>query len=264
MARLTMKDYENFLEEEARQDRLQEELEYKRHEEAYEAEENWRDYQREQEEERRREEFNRYPEYDGYFDERDFLDDWEPEGEYDPDCYSNPYPDDDDPYDDGRRYDYDCDDDDWDDYDPDDDDSDDDDLNELYQHHYFEYLEIMNSELEGMSATTERISRKAVARNRHLSKVKAKKSKAQKANYVAKREMRICCKLYRNLDKAYWQLANKAYSNGYLPYSMCQNMERRVNATLDQMSDIVLKAHYFECLLGAPMYKQALSAPKAM
>lgn len=245
MAKLTMKDYENFLEEEARQDRLQRDLEYQRYEESYDSEENWRDYKRRQEEERRCEEFNRYSEYDGYFDERDFFDDWEPEGEYDPDCYSNPYPDDD-----GfREF---C-----------------SSAPEMEDHDLYALIDELSKSIflegyDGAYATSERLAKKSVARNRHLSKVKAEKSKAQKANYVAKREMRKCCKLYRNLDKAYWQLANKAYSDGYLPYSMCQNMERRVNANLDQMSDIVLKAHYFECILGAPMYKQALSAPKAM
>lgn len=234
MGRLTMKDYENFLEEEARQDRLQEELEYKRYEESYESEENWRDYQRKQEEERRWEAFNSYPEYDGYFDNDNFADDLR-----DDDC-------DDDGF---REF---C-----------------SSAPEMEDHDLYPLIDELSKSIflegyDGAYATSERLAKKSVARNRHLSKVKAKKSKAQKAKYVAKREMRKCCKLYRNLDKAYWQLANKAYSDGYLPYSMCQNMERRVNATLDQMSDIVLKAHYFECILGAPMYKQALSAPKAM
>lgn len=247
MAKFNMKEYENFMEEEARQDRLQEELESKREFETLGSEYDWHDYLEKQEEERRREEFNHYPEYDGYFDKDDFEDDNCNEDGYDPDDMETAY----DPYGDLLFV--------PDEYDgySDEDDSDDD---------YFidDLLDLDDSDLEGMSATTERISRKAVARNRHLSKVKAKKSKVQKANYVAKREIRKCCKLYRNLDKAYCQLANKAYSNGFLPYSMCQNLKRRMNSNLDQMSDIILKVHYFKCILGAPMYKQALSAPKAM
>lgn len=238
MAKLTMKDYENFLEEEARQDRLQRDLEYQRYEESYDSEENWRDYQRKQEEERRCEAYNRHSECDGYFDPDDFDDS------------------EDDDYDDDE-----CDDDGFREFCPS--------VPEMEDHDLYALIDELSKSIflegyDGAYATSERLAKKSVARNRHLSKVKAEKSKAQKANYVAKREMRKCCKLYRNLDKAYWQLANKAYSDGYLPYSMCQNMERRVNANLDQMSDIVLKAHYFECILGAPMYKQALSAPKAM
>lgn len=91
MAKFNMKDYEMAMLEEERQDRLQEELENRREKESWEAEANWWDYQRKQEEERLREEFNRYPEYDGYFDEDDFDDDdCYPEGEYDPDCNSDP------------------------------------------------------------------------------------------------------------------------------------------------------------------------------
>lgn len=184
MAKLTMKDYENFLEEEARQDRLQEDLEYKRYEESYESEENWRDYQRKQEEERRWEAFNRHPEYDGYFDERDFFDDWEPEGEYDPDCYSNPYPDDDDPYDDGRRYD-----DYWGDDDLDDDDLDDD-LYNCYSEFDTEDI-VMECHIAKKSdernQQEDRICRKAVARNRHHAAEKAKRRAQQSATILASR-----------------------------------------------------------------------------
>lgn len=82
-----MKEYENFMEEEARQDRLQEELEDKRMEEAYDAEENWQDYQREQEKERWRDEMMKEnPDYDyhdyydanlgdSWDDDRDFYED---------------------------------------------------------------------------------------------------------------------------------------------------------------------------------------------
>lgn len=84
MAKFNMKDYENFMKEEARQDRLQNELEDRNREEAYDAVEDWHDWQREQEEERRRKEFNSYPEYDGYFDEDDFDDDCDyDDGQYD-------------------------------------------------------------------------------------------------------------------------------------------------------------------------------------
>lgn len=233
MAKFSMKDYEDFMEEKKRQDQLQEELEDKRRDEDMKSDGSWYDYQvwlREQQQEKlyRLQEEERRREYYEYFDERDF--------------------------DDG-----------------DDDDCDDDDLADDLYNSYSEFdtedivlEQRIAKKSNEMNQQEDRICRKAVARNRHLNKVKAKKSRAQKANYVAKREMRKCCKVYRNLDKAYLKLANKADSYEYLPYSMYQNMERRVNATLDQMSDIVLKAHYFECLLGAPMYKQALSAPKAM
>lgn len=167
MGRLTMKDYENFLEEEARQDRLQRDLEYKRYEEAYEAEENWQDYQRKQEEERRWEAFNSCPEYDRYFDKRDFYDDdREPEGEYDPDCYSNPYPDDDD-----------CDDDDC--------------VDDLYNcYSEFDTEDIVMEchiakKSDERNQQEDRICRKAVARNRHLNEVKAKRRAQQSANILA-------------------------------------------------------------------------------
>lgn len=257
MAKFSMKDYEDFMEEEKRQDQLQEELEDKRRDEDMKSDGSWYDYQvwlREQQQEKlyRLQEEERRREYYEYFDERDFDDG-------DPYCMADLL--DTDVPDDDCDHDDDC----------DDDDCDDDDLADDLYNSYSEFdtedivlEQRIAKKSNEMNQQEDRICRKAVARNRHLNKVKAKKSRAQKANYVAKREMRKCCKVYRNLDKAYLKLANKADSYEYLPYSMYQNMERRVNATLDQMSDIVLKAHYFECLLGAPMYKQALSAPKAM
>lgn len=168
MAKFNMKEYENFMEEEARQDRLQEELESKRQFETLGSEYDWHDYLEKQEEERRREEFNHYPEYDGYFDKDDFEDDDCNEDGYDPDDMETAY----DPYGDLLFV--------PDEYDgySDEDDSDDD---------YFidDLLYLDDSDLEGMSATTERISRKAVARNRHHAAERAKR-KAEKSAEILK------------------------------------------------------------------------------
>lgn len=112
MAKFSMKDYENFMEEEKRQEQLQWEVECRREFETSGSERDWYDYLAKQEEIRRYDEFNSYPEYDGYFDEDD-------------------------------------------------------------------------SDLEGMSATTERISRKAVARNRHHAAEKAKR-RAEKSAEILK------------------------------------------------------------------------------
>lgn len=156
MAKFNMKEYENFMEEEARQDRLQEELEDKRMEEAHDAEENWQDYQREQEEERRCEEFNNYPEYD----EDDFDDD-DSENSYGIDSLS---------FEElvaiffedvielrkteeRKKADK---------------------MNELY----FIRCEQLNADLD---TVCECITRKATARNRHLNEVKAKKRAQQSA-----------------------------------------------------------------------------------
>lgn len=79
MAKLSMKDYANFLEEEERQDRLQEELEYKRFEEDLEAAANWRDYQEDQKAKKYEEQYYKdygyhYPEYEDDYDPYDLLD----------------------------------------------------------------------------------------------------------------------------------------------------------------------------------------------
>lgn len=161
MAKFNMKDYEDYMKEEERQNRLQEALESQRKEETSEADEFWRDYQREQEEEIRREE-------DADSNYYDYLDPWACWWDYgyDLDDMDTAY----DPYDDLLFVD------DPDEYDGyfDEDDSDENDLID-------DLLDLDGSELEGMSATIERISRKAVARNRHLNEIKAKKRAQQSA-----------------------------------------------------------------------------------
>lgn len=49
MAKFNMKDYENYMKEEERQNRLQEELECQQHEDDSDSDAIWRDYQRKQE-----------------------------------------------------------------------------------------------------------------------------------------------------------------------------------------------------------------------
>lgn len=197
MAKLTMKDYENFLEEEARQDRLQEELESKRYKESYESEENWRDYQRKQEEDKLAEMMYKDDDCYLYWD-----DDCYPDGEYDPDCYS-----DSDELQDLLDVDVPC-------------DSDvsliAEDLYDMYEYASEEEYcsEYENADFgeccymypscnmcscypcqsffemqiltEGIKdAEAERISRKSVARNRHLNEIKAKIRAQQSANILA-------------------------------------------------------------------------------
>ncbi len=84
MAKLSMKNYEDFLQEEARQDRLQKELESKREFESLDSEEYWWDYQRKQEEDKR---IDCYDDYDYDYFEDDYYEDDEDDGygpEYDP------------------------------------------------------------------------------------------------------------------------------------------------------------------------------------
>ena len=154
MAKFNMKDYEDYLEEEKRQDRLQEDLEDKRMEEAHDAEENWQDYQRAQEEERRLDEMmEEYPDYD--------WDDW--------------------------------DDDDLEDYadllDVDDLDDDEDDgdypvyIPELVTEDIVLEQHIVKKSLE-RNQQEDRICRKSVARNRYLNEIKAQKRAQQSATIL--------------------------------------------------------------------------------
>lgn len=72
-----MKDYENFMAEEARQDRLQEELENRREEDRWDADEYWQAYKRKQEE-------DKYQEWLCKSDDCCY------QGEFDPDSYVDP------------------------------------------------------------------------------------------------------------------------------------------------------------------------------
>lgn len=152
MAKFNMKDYEDFMEEEKRQDQLQEKLDYRNREGAYDAEENWRDWQREQREE----------EYRQKQEDCDFEYDWD----YDP-----------------------LDDDDCDDDDCDDDDLADD-LYNSYSEFYTEDIvsewRIANKSDE-RNQQEDRICRKAVARNRHHAAEKAKRKAKKSARNLERR-----------------------------------------------------------------------------
>lgn len=228
MTKFNMKDYENYMEEEKRQDRFQEELEDKRMEEFYDADENWRDWQREQEEKRRLEEFNRYPEPDVYLDEDDFFEDCYDDSEesYDDDfCYMFPN----------------C------------------NMCSFYPCHNF--LGIQSSSEDAIDIYAERAGRKSVVRNRHLNKVKVRKSKAQKVLNVAKREMRKCSKLIRKLNREYDTLFNKLFSDNC---SNPQDIAKQMYAIETQIKHIESSEFYFKSILEMSEYKQALSAPKAV
>lgn len=168
MAKLSMKDYENFLKEEARQDRLQEELEDRRKEESWEAEENWQDYQRSQEEERRRNEFNSYSEYYEYFDEDDFDD----EEEVDLESI--------DPFEGDLFY----------------------GMQEVEEDTVDEKR--ISTESIARNPQEDRICRKAVARNRHLNKVKAKNSASRTSQFIAERKLREALKKEKKLADAFF------------------------------------------------------------
>lgn len=174
-----MKDYEKAILEEERQDRLQKELEYKRYQESSEAEANWRYYQRKQEEDK----------FAEMMDEDDFF------GYLDDDCYYLECEDDEESYDpcgdlldagvpdesngcyrptEGELYNMyanACEE--FFGYEPDVED----DLDDLITSEYIK-LEVDPEEL--------RISRKSIARNRHLNEIKAKK-KSQKTAEIFKR-----------------------------------------------------------------------------
>lgn len=167
-----MKNYEDFMKEEERQDRLQENLEDKRKEEAAEADINWYRWQAEQ----RAKEYEEQCYEDDYFydDFYPFLDDDSyPEGEYDPDCYSNPYPDDDDCDDDGfREF---C-----------------SSAPEMEDHDLYPLIDELSKSIflegyDGAYATSERLAKKSVARNRHHAAEKAKKRAQQSATILASR-----------------------------------------------------------------------------
>lgn len=240
MAKFSMKDYEDFMEEEKRQDQLQEDLEDKNTAEYWDTYENWQDWQEEQREE----------EYRQKQEDCDFESDWD----YDPlyDYYWWDYDD--------------CDDDDC-----DDDDCDDDDLaDDLYNSYSKFYTEDIVSEWRIANKSDERnqqedrICRKAVARNRYLSKAKARNAKAQNAIYVAEREFRKCSRQIRKLDREYLKLSNQLYSDIYFTYSKSQSITKKLNIILDQLHSLHDKAVYFKGILEMSEYKQALSAPKAM
>lgn len=200
-----MKDYEDYIKEEEKQARLQEELEDQRKEEAWEAEANWRDWQRKQEYIKFGLLYDEYenPYYEDPFDGWPELDDYEDDDCYYPDCEDDYY---------GSEYDP-CDL--LDAYDPYGDLLDSDipceqnssltaeDLYDMYAYSYEEdgycqldddYLDPWEEELssgmldfEETSIEEERISRKSVARNRHLNELKARKRAQKSADILKKR-----------------------------------------------------------------------------
>lgn len=255
MSKFNMKDYEDFMKEEERQNRLQRDLEYKRYEESYESEENWRDYQRKQEEERQWEAFNSYPEYDGYFDEDDFRDNDSDDGDYGLKEAYDPFGDlldanvsdlDDDSCEGCYMYPR-C------------------DMCSCYPCHYFFEMQILAEGINNLKdIEAERGERKSVAINRQLNKAKARKSKAQNATYVAQREFRKCSRRICKLDREYFKLSNKLYSDNYFTYSKSQSITKQLNIILDQLHYLHDEAVYFKGILEMSEYKQALSAPKAV
>lgn len=185
MAKFNMKDYEDYIKEEEKQARLQEDLEDQRMEEAWEAEANWRDWQRKQEYIKFRLLYDEYenPYYEDPFDGLPELDDYEDDDCYYPDCEDDYYGSEYDPcdlldaYDSyGDLLDYDV---------PYEEDGccqlDDDYLDPLEEEVSFGMLDFEETSIE-----EERISRKSVARNRHLNELKARK-RAQKSAYILKK-----------------------------------------------------------------------------
>lgn len=158
MAKFNMKDYEDFMEEEARQDRLQEDLEDKNTAEYWDTYENWQDWQEEQREE----------EYRQKQEDCDFESDWD----YDP-LYDYYWWDYDDCDDDGFRE--------FCSSDP-----------EMEDHDLYALIDELSKSIflegyDGAYATSERLAKKSVARNRHHAAEKAKRRAKQSATILASR-----------------------------------------------------------------------------
>lgn len=230
MAKFNMKDYEMAMLEEERQDRLQEELENRREKESWEAEANWRDYQRNQEEDKLAEMMYEdddcyYPEceedpYGPEYDPCDLLDEYDPYGDLldeDIPCESDDYyPTAEDLYDMyayaseeeycGEGEDVDscefcylypkC------------------DMCSCYPCQYSFEMHTLSENIYYMKdIEAERIARKAVARNRHHASEKAKRRSKKSASILERRlrksdfrlpyeEYRLCTRAYAAIKKA--------------------------------------------------------------
>lgn len=255
MAKFGMKDYEDFLKEEERQDRLQEKLEDKRYEEACEAEANWYAWQREQEEERLREEFNRYSEYDCW------VDDYYPEGEYDPDCYSDPYPDDD------EQDDYYCmadlldafvpereDDSSYDNF-PDEDMYDVSEEDDSGCHPDSEIDELFEEE---KTPEELRIIQKSIARNRHLYKLRTAKSAKKTAEFITAREIREDGKKASKLQKRLSNLVKKFFANP----SDTSSIEKEIDKTFKELEKISLRMEFRKKVIDRQNKKDLIATSK--
>ena len=161
MAKFSMKDYENFMKEEANQNQLQKTLEDKNNSESYGSSYDYEVWLEKQKEEKRREEMMAYYDwkYNDYVD-----DDWEDDDDVDDDW------EDDDDVDDDWEDDDDVDDD-WEDDDWQDDDS---------------YL------LEVQHIEAEKIGRKAISRNRRYASEKAKKKATKSAEVLTAKFWKFC------------------------------------------------------------------------
>lgn len=198
MAKFNMKDYENFMKEETRQDRLQNELEYKNIEEARNADENWQDWQRQHKKERLDEMMYEYD--DCYYPECE--DDWDyddMEAAYDPygDLLDDDVPDE------------------W---------------NGCYYHSAEELYDMyanaceeffgsdpdVYDDLDDLIASENikfevnpeklRISRKAVSRNRHHASERAKKKAKKSAEILEAKFWKLCTDLTSYKEANYWRL----------------------------------------------------------
>lgn len=161
-----MKDYENYMKEEEKQARLQEELEIESIESARNWQEDFQEWQRKQEEEKRLEEMMRNSDWDYDWD-YDWDDDY--------------YCDSDDDYDldvDDEEYDIDscylyprC------------------DICSCYPCQYFLEMQSLDEDINDVEF--ERIERKSASRNRHLNNIKAKKRAQKAAEILKKRYQRL-------------------------------------------------------------------------
>lgn len=196
MAKFNMKDYEDYMKEEERQDRLQEELEYQQHEDDSDADAIWRDYQRKQE----RQAFEDYEDDDCYYPECDDYWDYDDmEAAYDPygDLLDDDVPDE------------------WDGcYRPTAED-----LYDMYANACEELLggdpdveddldDLIASENIKFEVNPEklRISRKAVSRNRHHASKRAKKKAKKCAEILEAKFWKLCTDLTSYKEANYWRL----------------------------------------------------------
>lgn len=160
MAKFTMKDYENYMKEEERQARLQEELEIEASESATNWQEDFQKWQEKQEEEKRLEEMRRNSDSDWDYDwDYDYDDDYycdDDDEEYDVDaCYLYPR----------------C------------------DSCSCYPCQYFLEMQSLDEDINDVEF--ERIGRKSASRNRHLNNIKAKKRAQKAAEILEKRYQRL-------------------------------------------------------------------------
>lgn len=200
MAKFDMKDYENFMKEEERQNRLQEELEIKHIEEDREADAIWRDWQAEQEAQKYEDQYYQdddcyCPECeDDYYDPSYLLDAYDPFGDlldagvpYESESYRPTAEDLNDMYAYSLEEEYCC-------------------LEDEYLDPFEEELSLGISEFDEDAVEKELICRKATSRNRHHASEKAKKRAEKAAEILESKFWKLYSDVTNHKEANYWRL----------------------------------------------------------